>query len=120
MKTKTLSYRATAYLATVLLVLMISLQAQQNKNMTAQTISSTTDRNGNQHPASAAISGPSQVTCVSASGNDPRNYPPSCNVSAPGYNGAVNPRQTVGTSGAGTVRLTCNGQAPLACTATIR
>jgi hypothetical protein len=83
------------------------------------TISSTTEKSGNQHPGSAAVKGPATVTCTSATGNDPRNYPPSCSIAAPGYSGTVNQGKQVGTSGAGTVTLTCNGQAPLRCSAKI-
>ena len=84
-----------------------------------QSITSTTEKSGNQHPATASVRGPTAVTCSSAVGNNPRQYPPSCNIAAPGYNGSVTPGQTIGTSGAGTVTLTCNGQAPLRCTAQI-
>ena len=86
----------------------------------AQVMTSTTEANGNQHPGSAAIRGPASVTCASAVGSNPRQYPPSCNISAPGYYGVVNIGQTIGTSGAGTVMLTCNGQAPLRCTARVQ
>jgi hypothetical protein len=85
----------------------------------AQTITSTTDPNRNQHPGSVAVLDPSSVTCASAVGNNPRNYPPSCNIVAPGYWGIVNIGQIIGTSGAGTVNLTCNGEAPLRCSAQI-
>jgi len=85
----------------------------------AQTITSSTDPNGNQHPGRAAVRDPSSVTCASVVGNDPRNHPPSCNIVAPGYWGIVNIGQTIGTGGLGTVSLTCNGQAPLRCSARI-
>jgi hypothetical protein len=93
---------------------------QKPVTKTARIITSTTDSSGNQHPGSGAVGGPSPVTCTSASGSNPRQYPPSCNISAPGYNGPVAPGQTIGTSGAGTVTLTCNGQVPLRCTASIQ
>ena len=85
-----------------------------------KTIASRTDARGNQTPGSAAVKGPAQVTCASATGANPRDNPPSCNITAPGYGGTVNVGQTVGTSGAGTVTLTCNGQAPLSCSARIQ
>lgn len=101
-----------------------ALQTVQPKMGTAKTarrvISSTTDRNGNQHPGSAAVSGPSSVTCISASGQNSSQYPPSCFIVAPGYGGIVNRGNTIGTSGAGTVTLTCNGQVPLSCSASIQ
>jgi len=84
-----------------------------------QTIVSTTSANGNTNPGRAPIKGPSSVTCVSAVGNTQQGYKASCNIDAPGHFGPVDVNQTIGTSGAGTVTLTCNGQAPLRCVATI-
>jgi hypothetical protein len=107
----------------VLVALSYCVAADEPKtsvNTAKQTISSTTEANGNQHPGSAALRGPSSVKCESATGSNPRQYPPSCTIVAPGYSGTVNIGQTIGTSGAGTVTLTCNGQAPLRCTASIQ
>ena len=81
------------------------------------TINSYTEANGNQHPGSGAIRGPVSITCTVANGNP--GYPASCNVTAPGYAGTVDLHKTVGASGAGTVTLTCNGQAPLRCAVAI-
>lgn len=83
------------------------------------TIRSTTDANGNQHPGSVAIGGPTRVTCTQANGNNPNTYRPSCYIVAPGHAGIVERGRSIGTSGAGTVTLTCNGQAPLSCTARV-
>jgi hypothetical protein len=117
MKTVVLLYTLIAFTCTNAL----AQDSDTNKaKVVGQVITSYTEASGNQHPGSAAVGGPSSVTCVSAVGSNPRQYPPSCNISAPGYNGAVNIGQTVGTSGAGTVALTCNGQAPSRCSARIQ
>jgi hypothetical protein len=97
-----------------------TLQPKKEAKTAGRVISSTTDANGNQHPGSAAVSGPSSVTCISASGQNPGTYTPSCFIVAPGYGGIVNKGNTIGTSGAGTVTLTCNGQVPLSCSASIQ
>ena|SRR5947209_1405004 len=104
----------------ILLLLLPVSEATVTATGPTRTISSTTDTHGNIIPGSAAISGTATVTCVSAHGNNPHVNRPACNIAAPGYNGAVKPGSSVGTSGAGTVTLTCSGAAPLQCSASIR
>lgn len=75
------------------------------------TITSTTDANGNQHPASVGFSGSAVAKCQDAVGGP--GAPPSCTI-----NGAIVYKgNSVGANG--TVTLTCNGQAPLRCVAHI-
>src|SRR5205814_1800741 len=76
----------------------------------SQTISATVDKSG-QHPGTTAVRGPATVTCASATSDTPNPSPkPSCFIIAPGYSGSLDPGRSVGTSGAGTVTLNCNGQ----------
>jgi hypothetical protein len=84
----------------------------------AQVVNASADQNGNQHPGTEAIRGPSSIKCLSAVGQG-TTYKPSCNVTAPGYSGIVDIGKTVGASGAGTVTLTCNGQGALRCSISI-
>lgn len=88
-----------------------------------QVINATRD-NAGEHPGTAATTGPARITCIRAT-TDMFNsqIQPSCYVVSPGYVGplATGPDHTVGTSGPGTVRLTCNGQGnKLACSASIQ
>lgn len=65
----------------------------------------------NDFPASlASVAVPSTVKCTSAYGDVPSGgVPPKCWIESPGYSGLVAPGTSVGTSGAGTVKLTCVG-----------
>lgn len=77
---------------------------------TNQTISASVDNTG-QHPGTASVSKAATITCLSAQSDlaNPQ-PPPSCYFTAPGFFGSLNRGQTAGTSGAGTVTLTCSGQ----------
>jgi hypothetical protein len=85
-----------------------------------QIISASFDKTG-QHPGTAAIGGAVAIACVSADSSSPNPQPrPSCLIQAPGYSGNLNPGQSAGASGAGTVILNCNGQGDrLTCSARI-
>ena len=98
----------------VFVVLFGSLQMAQGAS---KTINSTTDKNGNQHPGTTAVKGPATITCLTA--NPPQNPPATCYVEGPGVAKQVRVGANVGTSGAGTVTLTCNGTAPLNCSARV-
>lgn len=75
-----------------------------------QIISAYSDKTG-QHPGLAAVAGAAQVKCVGARSDISNPQPTSsCNIVAPGYNGDLKVGASIGTSGAGTVTLTCNGQ----------
>lgn len=88
--------------------LMISLaHAKRVRNFT-----STTDASGNQHPATADINANGVIKCTSATGQKPKDYPPACYV----LGQILRPGQTAGTGSGGTMKLTCNAQAPLSCT----
>jgi hypothetical protein len=85
--------------------------AQTSVAAAGQVLTASQDANGNQHPASAGITRPSTVTCISAVGNP--GYPASCSIN----NQIVNVNNSVGASN--TVYLTCNGQGALRCSARI-
>lgn len=112
-------------LSVVLLTAMLAAKATNHKKNISglQTLNASNDGNGSQHQATAAISGPSLITCTkascSSSGSDSR-----CYVVAPGFSGQLNPydlnNNHAGASGAGTVTLTCNGTGACACQATVR
>ena len=95
--------------------------AEGGPKVVAQIISAHTDQTG-QHPGLAAIGAPAKVTCATATSDVPKPQPqPSCNINAPGFNGDVKVGGVIGTSGAGTVTLTCNGQGNrLACSARVQ
>jgi hypothetical protein len=86
----------------------------------SKSISASGDPNGSQHPGTAAIKGPATITCTSASQSvSSGGQRPSCFITAPGAGGVVDIGKQVGSSGAGTVTLTCNGQGALRCSARI-
>jgi hypothetical protein len=69
------------------------------------TITSTFDsQSGAQHPATASISGPTSLRCVSVSVPDG-----TCFVTAPGYTGLLIPGGSAESKGPGTVSLNCSG-----------
>lgn len=74
-------------------------------------LASTTDTNGNQHPASVGFTGQAVAKCTSATGAP--GFPTSCTING----NIVNVQNSVGASQ--TVILTCNGTAPLRCTALV-
>jgi hypothetical protein len=104
----------------VLAIFGVGASSQDNppakeKAAVSQTISASFNNTG-QHPGSAAVKGPVQITCTAANSNHPNGSPrPSCQVSAPGFGGPLERGKSAGTSGAGTVILTCNGQGRLTC-----
>lgn len=104
---------------TVALTLGIgSLAFAKNQTIEAST---TVDAGGfHIHTGTAATGGPSSVTCLSATGSGGQMGPARCSIKAPGYRGAVNVGQTIGTSGSGTVALNCMGPPPpITCSAKI-
>jgi hypothetical protein len=60
------------------------------------------------HPGTAPAKGPATVRCLSAVSD--LGKPAGCYIVAPGYAGEVPVGHSIGTSGAGTVTLTCTGQ----------
>ena len=112
---KSAKYLAFAVAVAVLMASAFAQNAHESsdkkaKNAGGQTISASSDQTG-QHPGTAAVPGPASVTCTSAASDIPNPQPrPSCNIVAPGSPGDVPVGTTIGTSGAGTVSLTCNGQ----------
>jgi len=77
--------------------------------------------NGQPHPGTTAVKGPATVTCVSASqsGAKPGDPPATCYVTGPGLAQQLARGANAGTSGAGTVTLTCNGIGNLSCAARV-
>lgn len=97
----------------ILVVFVIAVGVAHAKRV--RTFTSTTDSNGNQHPATADINANGVIKCTSATGSNPRQYPPACFV----LGQILRPGQTAGTGSSGTMTLSCNGQAPLRCSVTI-
>jgi|SRR5580704_10086278 hypothetical protein len=83
-----------------------------------KNISASSDSGGN-HPTTAKVDGPVEVTCVSATDDSGNTTPPACVVSGPGTEGVVDIGHKVAIAGAGNVVLTCRGKGTLACTAQI-
>src|SRR5882757_2249717 len=80
----------------------------------SRILNASTDRSGNQHNESTAVGGAAKVTCTMAAGKNA-----TCFIAGPGVAQQVPQGQNVGTSGAGTVTLSCNGTAPLRCQARV-
>ncbi|GEM_PF-725942 len=72
-----------------------------------QTISSRSSTSGGYSGNGNATSA-SMVTCTSATASMGTNY--GCVITAPGWSGMVKQGQSIGTTGAGPVKLTCTGQ----------
>lgn len=72
-----------------------------------QTITSRSSTSGGYSGNGTATSA-SMVTCTSATASMGTNY--GCVITAPGWSGMVKQGQSIGTSGAGAVKLTCTGQ----------
>ncbi|MDQ1092872.1 hypothetical protein QE400_002285 [Xanthomonas sacchari] len=86
-----------------------------------QTITASASH-GNTYNGTASTSVPSTVTCTQASA--PGTDGTKCMIQAPGWYGAINQGDSIGTTGAGTVVLNCSGQydynsGSLSCAATV-
>lgn len=93
--------------------------AQRQRRGTVHPLQATSDKTG-QHPASADIAGPFTITCVNAASETPNTQPPpSCRITAPGFDGILKKGETVKATGAGTVTLTCSGKGYMRCDARI-
>jgi hypothetical protein len=84
----------------------------------SKAMSASSDSKGS-HPATSAVTGPVEVTCVSATDDSGNPTPPACIIDGPGAAGVVDIGHKVAITGAGTVSLTCRGSGTLACTARI-
>ena|SRR5438876_6558330 len=80
----------------------------------SRILNASVDATGNQHNQSTAVGGPATITCTMAAGKDA-----TCFIAGPGVAQQVPQGQNVGTNGAGTVTLNCNGSAPLRCQARV-
>jgi hypothetical protein len=80
----------------------------------SRVLNASTEPNGTQHNQSTAVGGAAKVTCAMAAGKNA-----TCFIVGPGAAQQVPQGQNVGTSGPGTVTLSCNGTAPLRCQARV-
>ena len=96
--------------------------AQARKITASPTLITARTNQGSQVPGSWTFKKAVSVTCIDARSTTPKPQPlPACFITAPGYNGRVAKGQTIATSGAGIVTLTCDGQGNgLVCAARIR
>lgn len=105
--------------SSLLLLLSISMCAA-NAYAASETLSSYS-RQGNSYPDSEYVAVAATVKCTSAYGASSGTA--RCYINAPGYQGTLDVGQSIGTTGAGTVQLTCSGTYPatgmLSCTAVI-
>jgi hypothetical protein len=98
--------------------LALLLGCNHKRQAASKTVSASVDTNGS-HPTTAAVDGPVEVTCVSATDDSGNPTPPACVVTGPGTDGVVDIGHKVTIAGAGNVVLTCRGKGTLACTARI-
>ena len=85
-----------------------------------KTLTSGTDQYADPNPATFSTEVPVAVTCLAASGGNAMLHAPACHIDAPGYTGILEVGQTVATSAAGPLTLTCEGQTPLRCSVAVR
>jgi hypothetical protein len=88
-------------------------------NATIQTINASAS-NGNSTSGNAIVGSSAKVTCTQASGGGTSKR---CFIQSPGWSGLIKAGQSIGTSGAGNVSLSCTGSYPvggsLSCSARI-
>lgn len=93
--------------------------AQRQRRGKVQSLQATSDKAG-AHPATAAVTGPATVTCLSAVSETPDvQPPPTCRISGPGFSGILVTGKTANLTGPGDVTLTCSGQGFMRCDARV-
>jgi hypothetical protein len=93
--------------------------AQRAPHGKVQSLQATSDKAG-AHPATATITGPATVTCLSAVSETPNvQPPPACRIAGPGFSGILVKGKTANLTGPGDVTLTCSGQGFLRCDARV-
>ena len=94
-----------------------SLHDVAHSTRRVRNFSASVESNGQPHDARAQVNPNGTILCTAAFGNNPINYPPSCYVVLAPGGGTMSLKrgEEMGTSRGGTMRLTCNGQAPLSC-----
>ena len=103
-----------ATLLAVAVFATVNLAHAQRSNRGKVTSLQATLDGGVSHPATAAATGPSTLTCMNATSEAQNSKPvPSCHLVAPGFTGNLLKGQTANVTAAGTVTLTCNGQGPM-------
>jgi hypothetical protein len=98
--------------------LMLLVGCNHKTEASSKNMKATTDSGGS-HAATAAVTGPVEVTCVSATDDSGSATPPACVVSGPGTDAVVDIGHKVAIAGAGNVQLTCQGKGTLTCDARI-
>jgi len=98
-----LSYRHVLALAAITCL----LGCAQKITTSSSSISATYDQAG-EHPGTATAKGIATVSCADGSGS--QGGPVDCLILAPGYMGEVGLHQSVTTTGAGTIQLSCSNQ----------
>lgn len=83
------------------------LSCAQKAPTSTSSISATFDQAG-EHPATAMAKGVATVSCDEAAGS--QGHPMACLILAPGFMGEVGLHQSVTTTGAGTIQLSCSAQ----------
>lgn len=106
--------KVLSVVAIVSMVLVVS--CNRKTHAAPKNISATTDAKGS-HPATTAVDGPVEVTCVSATDDSGNPTPPAYVIAGPGTSGVVDIGHKVAVKAAGNVTLTCQGKGTLACTA---
>lgn len=77
--------------AIVLIALGGCKREERGTTSRSQIINAVTDQTG-QHPGTAAVGGPTRVTCISAGSDISNPQPrPSCFITAPGFSGNLAP-----------------------------
>lgn len=93
--------------ATYAAIFVAGLLTLGSASAAVQTITSRTSAQ-NGYSGNATATSASMITCTSATANMGTND--GCFITAPGWSGKVKQGQSIGTSGAGAVKLTCTGQ----------
>ena len=103
------------------LILALSIGVSASIMLAESRTISASSVNGQPHPGTTAVKGPAKVTCLSAtqSGAKASDPPATCYVTGPGLASQLPKGANAGTSGAGTVTLTCNGIGNLRCAARV-
>lgn len=100
------------------LVLIAGFFSANTASAATQTISARA-WNGNSTSGNAIVASSAKVTCTQASGGTNTR----CFIQSPGWSGLIKAGQSIGTSGAGNVSLSCTGSYPvggsLSCSALI-
>lgn len=108
----------------VVLLTFVTLTVSPNfVEARTRSLSSSTDKDGHSKNASAQVNANGTIRCTAATGANPKSNPPACFVTTTGGGGSMrlDVGQEMGTGGSGgTMTLTCNGQAPMNCSVSVK